>query len=874
MNSTISIQSSATLTGSTNLAEEGEEEEEGGSARRDEGEEEGEGEASDISTPLQCVAPSLPLTPINPATVAGAAARKGAEEREAPTTTTTTTTATTAATATNREERAGTIHSDMSGSCSTLQNDRPEGEMESSLEQQQARKLQMSVLFRQELLSVSQVKTESRVGLEVAKLAEPNFDLVQLLGRSLPHIVPNVSLSKREELIPILLGVLARQTDARSREQLLHMIFNLIKKPDRAQRQVIMSSCVAFAQLSGSTKVESELLPQMWEQITHKHFERRLLVAESCGALAPYIPAELRGSLVLSMLKQMLSEDKAESVRQAVAKSLGVIVAFIDDEDKFKSCWELMLKALVDPSQLVVTTTYSVLLPALAAWAYELGTLESELISYFLHQLLTCIKQVSRTDGESGAVEQSQHHILTLTHLVPWHYANIIQTGPYLDNISTVSEDTEQVSFPKPLSPLLDIHIIVGDKARLVALVTSFEKEMTSKGFVAWKSLDWFQNDFLNKITRVTVELGFSQSELVHSLCNLLSVYCTYFGHSYTHISVKPYFERCLKIPKHNPGAALAEGKTQLTTPVLPIYVSGVLGCFQKDETLMMSYLRGVIVDMAMNFSPMDSLKATLAELCRERRRHLILLQGLQDLSTHSSFQVRRYVAALCGVAVRRLEDKLTLKMIVPLLIKLSQDTEISVKVDTVESFGIIMETVTSKDVLVRVHEQFEVFMGGDQFQMDHQLIMTVLKTLAKIGPHADPVFRDEFIMPKLADVATMNNISQNVTKRRDIALALLEGYSNISECFMSVELLRTFVIPGLESLQRDVDDLLPEKSSSVEELLDNFNAKVQDYRKQEAAAEQTLADGKATTFLKKFRPSFDRTDLNLSTSKFFKKKT
>ena len=25
-------------------------------------------------------------------------------------------------------------------------------------------------------------------------------------------------------------------------------------------------------------------------QITHKHYERRLLVAESCGVLAPYIP--------------------------------------------------------------------------------------------------------------------------------------------------------------------------------------------------------------------------------------------------------------------------------------------------------------------------------------------------------------------------------------------------------------------------------------------------------------------------------------------------------------------------------------------------------------------------------------------------------
>ena len=55
-------------------------------------------------------------------------------------------------------------------------------------------------------------------------------------------------------------------------------------------RQMIMNGCVEYAKLSGSTRVESELLPQMWEQITHKYYERRLLVAESCGVLAPYIP--------------------------------------------------------------------------------------------------------------------------------------------------------------------------------------------------------------------------------------------------------------------------------------------------------------------------------------------------------------------------------------------------------------------------------------------------------------------------------------------------------------------------------------------------------------------------------------------------------
>ena len=92
------------------------------------------------------------------------------------------------------------------------------------------------------------------------------------------------------------------------------------------------------------------------------------------------------------MLKQMLSEDKAESVRQAVVRSLSVIVAFTDDEDKFKQCWELLLKTLTDSSQLVVSTSYTVLLPALAAWAFELETLESEMLSYFLHQLQICIK--------------------------------------------------------------------------------------------------------------------------------------------------------------------------------------------------------------------------------------------------------------------------------------------------------------------------------------------------------------------------------------------------------------------------------------------------------------------------------------------------
>lgn len=44
-------------------------------------------------------------------------------------------------------------------------------------------------------------------------------------------------------------------------------------------------------------------------------------------------------------------------------------------------------------------------------------------------------------------------------------------------------------------------------------------------------------------------------------------------------------------------------------------------------------------------------------------------------------------------------------------------------------------------------------------------------------------------IIPKLADVSAMNNISQNTTKRKDIATTLLDAFSNMSEsCILLID--------------------------------------------------------------------------------------
>lgn len=63
---------------------------------------------------------------------------------------------------------------------------------------------------------------------------------VTLLGTCLPLIVPNVILAKRQELIPLLLCGIHFHPRSEVRDNLLHILFNLIKKPDQGQRNMIL----------------------------------------------------------------------------------------------------------------------------------------------------------------------------------------------------------------------------------------------------------------------------------------------------------------------------------------------------------------------------------------------------------------------------------------------------------------------------------------------------------------------------------------------------------------------------------------------------------------------------------------------------------
>ncbi|XP_073406288.1 RAB11-binding protein RELCH isoform X2 [Dendrobates tinctorius] len=698
----------------------------------------------------------------------------------------------------------------------------------------------LSPAFHQALLSFCRMSSDSRLGSEVSRIADSENGVMLMLGRCLPHIVPNVLLAKREELIPLILCTACLHPEPKERDQLLHILFNLIKRPDDEQRQMILTGCVAFARHVGPPRVEAELLPQCWEQINHKYPERRLLVAESCGDLAPYLPKEIRSSLVLSMLQQMLLEDKADMVREAVIKSLGIIMGYIDDPDKYQQGFELLLTALGDPSERVVGATHQVFLPAYAAWTMELGNLQSHLIP----TLLSKIEKLLR-EGEHGLDEHKLHMYLSaLQSLIPSLFATVLQNAPFTNKAKLQGEvlQIEVTRFPRPISPLQDVATIVGSREQLAVLLQLYDHQLEHEGTTGWESLLWVVNQLLPQLIEIVGRINVASTACVHEFSRYFWRLCRTFGKIFTNTKVKPQFQEILRLSEENIDATAGNGV--LTKATVPIYATGVLTCYnqEEDRKLLVGFLEDVMTMLSLSHAPLDSLKASFVELGTNPAYHELLLTVLWYGVVHTSALVRCTAARMFELILRGMQESLIDKRVAPALVTLSSDPEFSVRIATIPAFGTIMETVTQRELLERVKMQLASFLEDPQYQDQHSLQIEIIRTFGRVGPNAEPRFRDEFVLPHLHKLALVNNQQSVDTKRLDIATFLFEAYSALSCCFISEELMVSHFLPGLRCLRADMEHLSPEHEVILSSMIKECEQKVENKTVQEPQGSMSIA--------------------------------
>lgn len=241
------------------------------------------------------------------------------------------------------------------------------------------------------------LKNESLM-FDLVQAITNNSKLVNLLAKYIHHIVPNVIISKRIDLIPLITCTIRNCRDTSEQERLVSLLFNLIKRPNEEQRRMILSGIIVVLQVSPNQNT-ALLLPNLWDHVTDKFPERRILLAESCATLAHYVRPVMRTNLILSILIQLL-KDKNAAVRSAACKSFACLLTLIMDrnDEVFDAC----LSATEDIVQDVLQQTpasfcehryeleqmrfcaLETVYPLLCMWAVKLNRFKCELAEFYL----------------------------------------------------------------------------------------------------------------------------------------------------------------------------------------------------------------------------------------------------------------------------------------------------------------------------------------------------------------------------------------------------------------------------------------------------------------------------------------------------------
>lgn len=241
------------------------------------------------------------------------------------------------------------------------------------------------------------LKNESLM-FDLVQAITNNSKLVNLLAKYIHHIVPNVIISKRIDLIPLITCTIRVCRDTNEQERLISLLFNLIKRPNEEQRRMILSGIVVVLQASPNQS-SSLLLPNLWDHVSDKFPERRILLAESCATLAHYVRPVMRTNLILSILIQLV-RDKNAAVRSAACKSFACLLTLIMDrnDEVFDACLsatediiqDVMQQTPVDfcehryeLEQMRFCTLESVY-PMLCMWAVKLNRFKVEIAEFYL----------------------------------------------------------------------------------------------------------------------------------------------------------------------------------------------------------------------------------------------------------------------------------------------------------------------------------------------------------------------------------------------------------------------------------------------------------------------------------------------------------
>lgn len=629
---------------------------------------------------------------------------------------------------------------------------------------------------------------------------------IQILSDALPKIVPYVLINHREELLPLMMCAIERHPDSNTRDSLTHTLFNLIKRPDEQQRRIIMDACVTLAKNVGEMRTETELLPQCWEQINHMYEERRLLVAQSCGELAEFVRPEIRDSLILSIVQQLI-EDSAIVVREAAARNLALLLPLFPNTDKYFKVEEMMFQLVCDPSGVVVETTIKELVPALLKWGNKLDHILRVLLSHVLSSIECC----PPLSGVEDSVE-SHFHVLgererwtvdvllrLLLELLPIVHQLSIETCPYPSLLDSVGS-----SFPMLLL------------------------EKYAEGHVDWPTFEWLHDDCFPSLIQIVSLLPQKEDSLRNRIASFLLAVSKQFGDDYlTHIMLPIFLVAvgddadlaCFpstaqsKVKALRPKLAVDERIAMLC--VLPVLLAGVLGSPRKHEVLT-EYLRNLLVQSAEleGQSAMHSADVhnSVRFLCMFEEHHNLVFNILWEMVVSSNMDLKINAAKLLKMIVPYIDAKVASAHVLPALVTLGSEPNLHVLYASIDAFGTVAQNFKTDVIVDKIRVQMDAFLEDGS----HEAIIAVIRALVVAVPHTTESLRD-YLLAKIFHLSATQLPTSNMVRRRDRSNAFCEAIRALDATDLSAASVRDLLLPTIQNLLKDTDALDPAHKEALE---------------------------------------------------------
>ncbi|CAJ1948217.1 unnamed protein product [Sphenostylis stenocarpa] len=501
--------------------------------------------------------------------------------------------------------------------------------------------------------------------------------------------------------------------DSRTRDSLTHTLFNLIKRPDKQQRRRIM-------------------------EIYHMYDERRLPVAQSCGELAEFVLPEIRDSLILSIVQQLI-EHAAIIIREAAAHNLPLLLHLFQNMDKyFKAIMEkisdfkeltamyalqqvdgtvqemepftlveeLMFQLICDPSGVVVETTLKELVPAVIKWGNKLDHVLRVLFSH-----IECCSDVL---------------LRMLEELIPFVPQKAIETRPFLSTV-----ESRQVVFSTTLL------------------------ELYARGHVEWDAFEWMHVECFPKLIQLACLLPCKEDNLRSRISKFLLSLSQRFGDSYMTCIMLPVFLTAVgddadltffptaihsRIQGLRPRSIVAEKFSALC--VLPLLLAGILSAPGKRYQLE-DYIRKLLVkDNWKENLPAKQTPEVIKSfrfICIYEENHGMIFNILWEMVVNTDVNMKIRAAKLLKAIVPYIDAILASTHSLPALVTLGSDKNVNAKCASIDAFGVVAQRFKNEMIIDQIRVQIGAFLEDGS----HEATVSVIRALVVAIPNTAEQLRD-----------------------------------------------------------------------------------------------------------------------------------